>query len=329
MNSNGEGVSVTEVSVIVPMCNCEMYLAKCVSSLVNQEFEDYEVILVDDCSSDNTLELAHRLQKAHPAVVRAIQRNTNGGAGGARNTGIQRADGAWLMFVDSDDWVSTDYISALYETANSRRADYAMCEYTLVFPRGQRRVVHADPRLTDQADKSALMAMVPSSACLKIYRRELFDRIRFLEKVQQEDLGIAAPIISMAKRAAILRAPLYFYRQRAGSTEHTFRTQYTDDRIKNLGYLSGFLNAFPEVIEFLYVRELLGYRTSNLLARRLPIEDTWRYLEERFPRWRDNSLSEYMPARLSRQIRMIDDGYLNRTRLEILVRRFYSRLRGV
>lgn len=316
-----------EVSVIVPMYNSEAFLDRCVTSLLQQTFDDYEVILVDDCSTDGTYEAATRLQDQYAGTIRAIKCEMKGGAGGARNRGIELACGDWLMFVDSDDFVSRDYIRLLWQAVTEAGADLGVGSYQYVFPRGRARTHHLDSRLTASADKAHQMALVPSSPCSKIYKRCLFRDVRFLESVSQEDLGVAAPLVFRASRLAIFHQPLYFYYQRLGSTERSKDRHYSDCRIENLEHLAGLIDGYWDVKEYLHVRELLGYRTINLLRRKQSLSDTWTYVEGRFPSWRSSRLLHLLPQDMRRRIDLIDHGYTWVVGLDVRIRGVYATLR--
>ena len=93
-----------KLSIIVPVYNTEKYLQKCTSSLLDTRFQDYEILFVDDGSTDSSPLMIDELERLHPGTIRAIhQKNT--GPGGARNTGIQAARGQFILFLDSDDYL--------------------------------------------------------------------------------------------------------------------------------------------------------------------------------------------------------------------------------
>ena len=104
------------ISVVVPVYNVKQYLDDCMHSIVNQTYENIEIILVDDGSTDGSGELCEEW-KGKDSRIRVIHQE-NGGLSAARNTGIEHAKGSYIAFVDSDDWVSEEYIEKLYEYKN-------------------------------------------------------------------------------------------------------------------------------------------------------------------------------------------------------------------
>ena len=101
-----------KVSVIVPVYNVSRYLENCVNSITSQDFTDFEIILVDDCSPDNSGEICDRLAK-EDGRIRVIHKEKNGGLGEARKTGMQYACGEWTVFADSDDWLEPNTFSRI------------------------------------------------------------------------------------------------------------------------------------------------------------------------------------------------------------------------
>lgn len=314
------------VSVIVPMYNSKAYLDRCVQSLLQQTFTDYEIVLVDDCSSDDTYGAALELQRAHPGVIRVIKRESNGGQGGARNTGIEQSSSPWLVFVDSDDWVSQDHLQHLIDTADQCEADLVVSGYVRTYPRGFRRYVRQDSRLATVRDRAAQMALIPSRAWGKLYKRELFNEIRFPERLRQADLGIAAAIAAAATRLTVCDEYIYYYYQHGDSLIHRY---HSDHRLENLAYLEKLIPQYQEVIEFLHIRELLGHATLNMLKHGLSIAETWADVSRRFPQWRDNPLLPYMSPSLRKYIDRVDRGKLFRVRAELFLRDLYAKARGV
>ena len=117
-----------KLSIIVPVYNVRAYLPACLDSLVNQTLDNYEVILVDDGSSDGSAEIIKDYCERYPELIRSI-RVENGGQGRARNFAIEMARGDYLGFVDSDDWITADMYEKLYNTAVRENADVVVCDF--------------------------------------------------------------------------------------------------------------------------------------------------------------------------------------------------------
>ena len=109
------------VSVIVPVYNAQDTIKKCISSLINQQYTNIEILLVDDGSTDNSLFICQQLQ-LKDSRIRIIEK-LNGGVSSARNMGIEHAEGVWILFVDSDDWIDDDLIENYDHFLNEYSAD--------------------------------------------------------------------------------------------------------------------------------------------------------------------------------------------------------------
>ncbi|MBR1443254.1 MAG: glycosyltransferase family 2 protein [Firmicutes bacterium] len=118
-----------KVSVIVPVYNSEKYLVNCLTYLVNQTLEDIEIICVDDCSTDESVDILKDCLSQFPDKVRVIQHKKNLGPGGARNTGIKVARGEYIGFVDSDDQVDVSMYEKLYAKAKEDDYDIVECAF--------------------------------------------------------------------------------------------------------------------------------------------------------------------------------------------------------
>ena len=170
------------LSIIVPVYNmaAEGKLAYCLDSLVNQKLDkgDYEIIAVDDCSTDNSLEILKDYQKRYPDKFIALHSEANHHQGGAKNLGLAIARGEWLGFIDSDDWIVPDYYNRLLGRAEETGADMVGCDYCFTdehsFKVGQ--IVHNNNfEQTGVMDKERYQKLLleTGSLVVKVYRREL------------------------------------------------------------------------------------------------------------------------------------------------------------
>ena len=125
----------TKVSVIVPVYNVELYLEKCLLSLVNQTLQDIEIIVVNDGSRDHSQQIIEKFQQEHPQKIFAYTKE-NGGLSDARNFGIDRAKGKYIGFVDSDDYVSETMYDEMLNIAEKNQAEITICNIQKVDERG-------------------------------------------------------------------------------------------------------------------------------------------------------------------------------------------------
>lgn len=206
-----------DISVIIPIYNTADYLAECLNSVAEQSFDNYEIILVNDGSTDRSQTIIDDYVYRYSDRIRAFT-IPNGGLGSARNYGIGKARGKYLAFVDSDDFIHRDMLKKMYEAARQHSADCVMSDYIAFWDGGKQEYVRSvnlpDAGQLDIMRYSAKYGTV--NACTKLVVRDLFDTIRFPVGFY-EDLATTPILLSWAKNVCYLHEGLYFYRQRPGS----------------------------------------------------------------------------------------------------------------
>lgn len=236
----------TAISVIVPIYRVEKYLPACIDSILNQTFTDFELILVDDGSPDRCPEICDEVAR-RDARVRVIHQ-ANAGLSAARNAGIEVAHGAWLSFVDSDDYIAPQFYEKLYQTAQRTDADCVMCSVQNVDESGK-PIDSALMRVADEVKtgrevlrKIGRDDVTPYlTAWNKLYRRKLFNTLRYPAGRQNEDVFVFAELFCQVQRAVCVAEPLYFYRKRIGSIMNSVVT------LRNLDEMWAYVNCFEHL----------------------------------------------------------------------------------
>ena len=252
------------VSVVVPVYNVEPYLAECVESIYAQTFRDYELLLIDDASTDGSGRLADELA-AKDVRARVIHLVKNGGLGPARNRGVRESIGKYIAFVDSDDWVKRDYLSDLVVAAEKYQADVVCMGDERYFPQedGSWRVEpHWKPTTQDAIltpDKKGrvevvLAGQLSNIACGKLISRELFagTGLRF-EPILSEDTLFAFELLYQAGTYVLIPSVGYCYRQTQTSILHQ-KTMHKSRKamesvLHALACLDRDLERMPELLE--------------------------------------------------------------------------------
>ena len=207
------------LSIIVPVYDVERYLPKCMDSILAQTFTDFELILVDDGSPDNCPALCDAAA-AKDARIRVIHQK-NGGLSAARNAGLDAARGAWIGFVDSDDYIAPEMYEAMYHAVQSTGADLALCDYAEVDETGAPcQSMHIRLEKKDFTGRDLLKNATDSTiqpAWNKLYRRAVFAQLRYPEGKLNEDLFLIPEICLNTQKAVVVPKALYYYVQRGGS----------------------------------------------------------------------------------------------------------------
>ena len=236
----------TAISVIVPIYRVEKFLPQCIESVLNQTFTDFELILVDDGSPDRCPAICDEAAE-RDARVRVIHQ-ANQGLSAARNAGIEAARGAWLSFVDSDDYIAPQFYEKLYQTAQRTDADCVMCSVQNVDESGK-PIDSALMRVADEVKtgrevlrKIGRDDVTPYlTAWNKLYRRKLFNTLRYPAGRQNEDVFVFAELFCQVQRAACVAEPLYFYRKRIDSIMNSAVT------LRNLDEMWAYVNCFEHL----------------------------------------------------------------------------------
>lgn len=267
-------MATPKVSIVVPAYNAVAYLEKCVHSLLTQTLEDIEIILVNDASTDNTLELMKAFERQQPGKVSVIHSPINQRQGGARNMGIQAAKGEFLGFVDSDDWVEPEMYALLYHQATTEQSDIAYCYRQQVLSDGH---IEGDGAtyflptgiVSDQKRREMLVKHI-TFIQRYIYRRSLFinHHIAFPTHLWYEDMAIDPLILMYVQKISAVEKPLFNYFIRSGSTITTKNNTKYCDRIRVSQIIvdefkkRGFYKQYKAEIDYLYFRK--GYILAAL-----------------------------------------------------------------
>ena len=127
-----------EISVLIPCYNGFKYMERCLLSLESQSYNNFEVIIVDDCSADDSFEQLVKYKEKSDLNINIIKNIENVGPGESRNTGIKNACGKWISFCDCDDWYEPDFLKEMIQKAINEQADLVMCDYYYVYDKNKK-----------------------------------------------------------------------------------------------------------------------------------------------------------------------------------------------
>ena len=209
------------ISVIIPIYNVEKYLDKCVQSALAQTYQNLEIILVDDGSSDSSTEICYKYEKMDPRVK--VVRKENGGMSDARNAGLAVAKGKYIQFVDSDDYMAENMIEIMHKNICEYDADISLCSHYIVTDR--ECVTDATGEKTVYTNVEAIEELlldtkIRSYVWNKMFKASLFENIKFPKGRIFEDILITPKLFAEAKKLIFDDTPLYYYFQREASILH-------------------------------------------------------------------------------------------------------------
>lgn len=297
-----------KLSIVVPVYNmaADGKLNYCMDSLLGQTITDYEIIAVNDASTDNSLEILRDYEVRFPEKVKVLTYEKNKRQGGAKNVGMKAAKGEWIGFIDSDDWVTKDYYEKLLQKAEETGADVVSCDYSLVSEHTMEVGKVVNNHLPNQTgildeEKHKSLILRSGSMVIKIFKHQILkeNQLAFPEGIFYED-NCAGPLwLLYFTHFEKIDEPLYYYYQHSVSTVHSVSIEKCMDRMKAADLFleeckkRGFLDKYRKEIEFrytelYYVITLFSYMAGAKKKKINFIRGMRKHLEEQFPEFEKN-----------------------------------------
>lgn len=208
------------ISIIVPVYNSEKYIKKCLRSIQNQTYENLQVLVVDDGSTDYSWHLIRQFSKKDSRFISIQQENR--GAAAARNAALSRAEGKYYTFIDADDYVGRDYIRSMAEYAVRNRSDLVICGFTMVYPNKKKKEVI--PHMYKKGQREEWAYRICASWG-RMYRSEFWKEhgLKFanMPRAGAEDVSLAIYANAMAANICVIPMADYYYVQHWESATHS------------------------------------------------------------------------------------------------------------
>ncbi|MDR3001822.1 MAG: glycosyltransferase [Fibromonadaceae bacterium] len=202
-----------KITVIVPVYNSEEYLCKCLDSILAQTFEDFECILVDDFSKDNSVKICENYAKKDKRVT-VIKNSENMGASLTRKKGLDYAKGEYIQFVDSDDYIEKDMMEKMYEKASAESLDIVFCDF-IMHQGSEKKYISAD---IDNRSKLEIIKHIgvtinslTAGLYNKIIKKHIFDEVKFSNTNYAEDKYISLQTTCYAEKIGYINTAFYNY----------------------------------------------------------------------------------------------------------------------
>lgn len=297
-----------KLSIIVPVYNMatDGKLEYCLNSLLAQTISDYEIITVDDASTDESLKILKEFEIRYPDRIHVIASKENLRQGGAKNLGIRFAKGEWIGIVDSDDWVSPKMYEKLLKKAEDTGADVVGCNYSLVYQHtmevGEIQCNNKNDQLgVLDEEKYRKIILESGSMVVKIYKRNIIveNELWYPEHMFYEDNCMGPLWILYCKHFEKVEEPLYYYYQHATSTVHAISISNCYDRMKAMDLLieetkkRGFYKRFVPELEYRYtelyfITTLFSCMQGKMKKKYAFVKELKKGMLQTFPLFRDN-----------------------------------------
>ena len=262
------------ISVIVPVYNVEKYIKECLNSIIKQTYKKLQIILIDDGSTDNSGEICDSYQ-AKDDRINVIHKE-NGGLSDARNKGLEIAEGDYLAFVDSDDFIAEDYVEYLLRILEKYNADVSVCSKQN-FNAGE--VIKKKEEEAEVIVYTGIAAMesllyqknIENSAWGKLYKASLFKDIFYPVGKLYEDLGTTYKVLYKAEKVIWSSEKKYFYRQRYDSI---MKKKFTMSNIDRIEVSQDLLRFVEDKCKSLHKAAVSRFFISNIqVLREVPLKE--------------------------------------------------------
>ena len=244
------------ISVIIPVYKVEEYINRCIDSVINQTYKNLEIILVDDGSPDGCPKICDEYAKKD-SRIRVIHKQ-NGGLSDARNVGIDNANGKYITFIDSDDWIPIDSINILYKNLINTKSEISSGCLLEVFSDNRKNYSNNDYEVYSKIEglkNLFLLHDISNSASGKIYDISLFDNIRYPVGKLYEDLGTTYKLFAKCKNVVSTKKIVYYYFQNSQSIMHK---SYSSKRLQSLDFMyeqkKFIIDNLPEIEDYVDFR---------------------------------------------------------------------------
>lgn len=283
-----------KISIIVPVYNVEEYLEKCLNSLINQTLEDIEIIVVNDGSMDNSYRIIDECAKKTNKII--SYKKENGGLASARNFGIHKATGKYIIFVDSDDFVEKNMCEDMYNKMISKDYDIVVSDF--YEERNEKTFIRCGLKVAVDQQK-AFMISYPA-AWNKIYKTSFLiqNNFEYFENHYYEDIASTPALAALTDKIGYINKPYYHYLIREGSimnqTKMNPKMLHIFDSMQNLSNKMKELKKydyFKSEMEMLYIMNLL--HGASLRFMKFPdtqdyLDKIVKVLDDEFKDWKKN-----------------------------------------
>ncbi len=291
-----------KLSVIVPVYNVEKYLDKCLNSLVRQNIDDYEIIVVNDGTKDNSQKIIDEYVGKYPDLVKSFIKE-NGGLSDARNYGIKRATGEYITFLDSDDYIEEDTYKNMLAIAYKDNLDLVVSDLEYVWEDGTKEPFIKEGINRVSSDDLKNLFLSPLFSWNKIYKKELFDKLdcKYPVGLWYEDIPVTLKFFSSIDKVGYYNCVSYHYLQRNTSI---LGSSYNDKMYDIFTIFKGVVNDFKDrdvydkyhdELEYLFIEHFLVYGAFRFLRTdhyKELMSKAFEFVKEYFPNFRDNKYIE-------------------------------------
>ncbi len=280
------------ISVVIPCYNAADYIEKCLTALDRQSFKDFQAILIDDCSTDNTFEVIERFRSSHDLDLICVRNEENSGPAKSRNRGIALSTSKYVAFCDSDDWYEENYLQLMAEEAKRKNADMVFCNSQKVLMNGSVVKIDNIGEISDTATTKDVLAMgIDALWCLMAKRSIIVDTPQ-PDLRNGEDMAVIPLLIMRSEKFGLVREHIYNYLCRPGSLSLSASEKVVRSLELSFEYIYGHqVSGYETEVEFVGVKNVVYGALLNYFkcaSKRSEAKEILCRFEEKYPKWYKN-----------------------------------------
>ncbi|WP_080843898.1 glycosyltransferase family 2 protein [Cytobacillus gottheilii] len=286
-------------SVIIPCYNAKKSIVRCIDSLVNQTFQDFDVILIDDCSQDDTFNFLKQYIQNVPLDIKLLKNIENSGPAFSRNVGIAASESIYIAFCDSDDWYENNYLQLMYDIASTQNADIVFCNSRRVFSNGKYMLLNNISGIPkDGSMKDVLVTGVDSLGSM-VVKRSIISKCHIPNLRNGEDMAVIPVLIANSKKFGFTEGFIYNYYYTGNSLSTRVSQKVVDSLLESFAFIENHLSDdLRKECEFLGVRNVLyGALLNAFKVKYQPAvaKEIIQNFERKYPDWNNNQYLYLLP----------------------------------
>lgn len=281
------------ISIIIPIYNSYHLIDNCLKSLENQTSNNFEVIFVDDCSSDDSYEKLSKRLKECSFKYKIVQNETNSGPGATRNNGIKISSGNYITFLDSDDYIANNFIEEIDKVISDNNADLLIFDYFMVNNQSEKSCSTFPNDIKEGILNVFDTLALSNGMCWgKIFKKSIItkNKITFPNLMRSEDLAFVKIFISKCKKIRYVKKEMYYYIQNPTSIMHNASTLNIQNNIETFNYIKNNIRDC-DAVEMIFIREYLYLIVQIMILKKYKTVDIKKFINEynrNYPLWWKN-----------------------------------------
>lgn len=287
-----------KIDIIIPCFNAENYIERCLVALEQQKYKDFSVIVVDDCSSDNTVNVIEKFNDKSDLDIKIFKNEQNSGPAKSRNLGIKMADSEFVAFCDADDWYEEDFLGNLLNILEKYDASIAIGGYQIVNENGkiEKRSISEEEKVLNFEQACMLES---DSLCMLLVKTSVIKEVMIPDIRNGEDMATVPILYSKSERIAVSNKCNYNYYRRTGSASQKPNMMVVDSIIKSFSFVEKKLPAgYLDELEYLGIKNMLYPSIISLFTFSFDIDKANEIInsfEKKYATWEKNKYWKYLP----------------------------------